>query len=364
MLDSAVSSLLGRIYATGADPDALGHVLDDVLHRTGSRRAFLATADPRNGTMLRMHWHGDLGGATLDGIAEYEAGAAPHDPTMPYLATHPGERFFDTGMMMTEADHAACPHMGWHRHHMTSRHWMVGHSPGADGMGFGISLHARDPQAPHDDRARRLFQLVFEHFDRATRLSANIQIAEDPGRAIVLIDAAARIARISPAAEAILMRSDGLAVRDHRLMAANRNTQRLLDRLIASAITAIEQGGWGGALRIERPSGARGLAVTIDPLPAQTGLARFVGGAVVHIVDPDAGAPVGGAARWRAIWGLTAAEAQLLLTMSGNGCDLRDAADRQGIAYSTVRTQLASIFAKTGTNGQPDLMRLLARLSG
>jgi DNA-binding CsgD family transcriptional regulator len=60
-------------------------------------------------------------------------------------------------------------------------------------------------------------------------------------------------------------------------------------------------------------------------------------------------------------FGLTAAESQLALALL-RGETVAEFATRQGIAVPTVRTQLASIFAKTGTNRQAALVRLLASL--
>ena len=46
-----------------------------------------------------------------------------------------------------------------------------------------------------------------------------------------------------------------------------------------------------------------------------------------------------------------------------HGETLRDFAEARGRSFNTVRNQLKSVFAKTGTNRQSDLVALIARLA-
>ena len=62
------------------------------------------------------------------------------------------------------------------------------------------------------------------------------------------------------------------------------------------------------------------------------------------------------------IYGLTPAEARLAVRL-GSGATLSEAAEALGISIATVRTQLRSIFDKTHTHRQAELVILIARLS-
>lgn len=64
----------------------------------------------------------------------------------------------------------------------------------------------------------------------------------------------------------------------------------------------------------------------------------------------------------RRIFGLTAAEAKLAVQI-GRGDTLADIAREHGVCVATVRSQLASIFAKTQTRRQAELAMLLARIA-
>ncbi len=64
----------------------------------------------------------------------------------------------------------------------------------------------------------------------------------------------------------------------------------------------------------------------------------------------------------RQLLGLTAAEAAIA-TLISQGIPLREIAERKGIAYETVRAHLRSIFGKTGTKRQAELVTLLNHLN-
>ena len=61
-------------------------------------------------------------------------------------------------------------------------------------------------------------------------------------------------------------------------------------------------------------------------------------------------------------WGFTSAEAQLAQWLM-QGMSLSQAAEQGGVTINTVRTQLRSLFNKTQTRRQAELMRVLLRLS-
>jgi DNA-binding CsgD family transcriptional regulator len=64
----------------------------------------------------------------------------------------------------------------------------------------------------------------------------------------------------------------------------------------------------------------------------------------------------------RRIFGLTPAESKVVYGLA-SGFSPNDVANNHGVRKTTVRTQLASVFAKTHTTSQTDLIGLLARLA-
>ena len=62
------------------------------------------------------------------------------------------------------------------------------------------------------------------------------------------------------------------------------------------------------------------------------------------------------------MFGLTEAEAKLAIQIAGGGSP-GDIAAQKKVGLATIRSQLSSVFAKTQTRGQPELIALLARVS-
>lgn len=88
----------------------------------------------------------------------------------------------------------------------------------------------------------------------------------------------------------------------------------------------------------------------------------FSNGTTLLIANPVDVSPLPIGSSLLAVYKLTKAEARLALALS-EGESVSDAAQRFGVSYSTARTQLRTIFAKTGVTRQVDLVRLVLGLS-
>jgi DNA-binding CsgD family transcriptional regulator len=114
----------------------------------------------------------------------------------------------------------------------------------------------------------------------------------------------------------------------------------------------------GGTMNLSRGDSQRPLQVLVSPLRSEAvflGKARPV--AIIFITDPDRKSSTSPEALQQ-LYRLTPAESRLAqLLASGN--TLKEASEQLGVAMSTVRSQLKSLFAKTNTNRQSELMRLL-----
>jgi DNA-binding CsgD family transcriptional regulator len=115
----------------------------------------------------------------------------------------------------------------------------------------------------------------------------------------------------------------------------------------------------GGSFTVARP-GASSLVVTVMPYRREEGLKTFraeTSRAVVTFFDPDA-PRLDSRRQLRDMYGLSAAEADVCWRIA-NGETPADIAANMGSTRETVRSQIKRIFAKTGTNRQPDLVRLV-----
>jgi len=133
-------------------------------------------------------------------------------------------------------------------------------------------------------------------------------------------------------------------------------------RALLAEVTATSRGqgtGAGGALAFGRPSGRRPLMAFVAPLTRR--LDFFSNSqppvAMVIVSDPER-VPVPDAEALRGLFGLTSGEAALTRLVA-QGVTLEDAAVRLGLRVETVRTLLKTIFEKTDTHRQADLVRLV-----
>lgn len=185
---------------------------------------------------------------------------------------------------------------------------------------------------------------------------------------LVLLSPQGRVLHVNPAAEAIVRRADGLSIVQGRLGAPDRAQAQALARLVGRAC-----GRSGppecGALQLVRPSGKRPLQLVAVPLrvrererpamadapSAAVSALCFISGHEHQTQDAYTVLPQ--------IFGLTPAETRLAVNLLDGG-SLREFAERQAISVNTARTQLTSLFAKTGTHRQGELVTVLRAACG
>jgi DNA-binding CsgD family transcriptional regulator/PAS domain-containing protein len=220
-----------------------------------------------------------------------------------------------------------------------------------------------------------LLRILLPHLQRAFQLHNRIQGLERNGAAaadaldlleqgVVLLDAKGCVLLVNRAADAILAAKKALRLTPHGLVAAVASENRQLSRLIQGAIATGKRVGLdaGGAMVVSRDGQRAPLHVLIAPLGTKTiHLGGDVPVAAIFISDPEH-KPASNGALLVQLFGLTRAEARLAEILAA-GESLLDAAQKLGVAQSTVRSQLKSIFGKTNTNRQSQLVSVLAHVN-
>lgn len=237
-----------------------------------------------------------------------------------------------------------------------------------DGL-WAVHRPEREPAFTAKDLRRA--EILARHIGRARRLQVDLDLAE--GRAalgaalldrlpvgLVFLTRERRVLEVNLAARAMAAHGDGLALRRDALVIGDDTTHRALQRMIDAAARG-ELDGVGGVLGVPRPSGKPDYAVSVVRCFADLG--RIVGpraAVLVAIADPARETSVSADAL-RALWQLTATEAQVALSLAA-GRNLNEVAQQQGIARETARVHLKRILAKSGAHRQSELVRLI--LSG
>lgn len=228
----------------------------------------------------------------------------------------------------------------------------------------------RVPAAEPFGRAEmRLLRAVTPHLRRACRL--RLRIGDRSGHPIwteavlnglswgvVLLDEAGRIVMENREASRILQLGDGLCRQSGHLHASGPEEAHRLNAAIGDPR---RQHVRGGDLRVARTSGSPPFLVTVIPIPRRdvstAGAPRVR--TAVHLLDPLA-RPQHDRGRLAAMFGMSGAESAVALELT-RGLSLAQIADQQGVAISTIRSQLLALFAKTGTNRQSHLVALVSR---
>lgn len=361
-LDEKISGLIGRIYESVGDPASWEEVLHEVRSLLGARCLMQSLADLGQHDMVRSTVIGEP--RRPEGVEEYEARAYEIDPTFRWAIAHPLAGFCDTDEIVPKEGYLENDFIQWNLSEwIGSTHWIVGYTPPGERLTFGLSAHpwAQDGPLPQDKK--RLFKMLFEHMERAIRLSSRPPLFASESDAVVLLDRLGRVRAISPAAQELLECDDGLSVWDERLHAGWSPASARLNEAILSALTAQETGGFGGAVSIPRRSGKRDLLVTIVPLSnPPSPFQAYRPAALVRIVDPELGVSPSASERWAALFGLTPAEARLAESLINHEQNVRNAADALGVSYATARVHLKHLLEKTNTHSQSQLSRLLSRV--
>jgi DNA-binding CsgD family transcriptional regulator len=246
---------------------------------------------------------------------------------------------------------------------------VVLHEPGSYWISVGLLGHING--ARFDDHHLTDLRNLMPHLRRALEISRRvlelqheITIAGDAldqlSFGVIAVDEAGRVVRANRAAERILSRKDGLSVDARGLVALELRARAELRAALEQAI----KGGLGDAakpnfVRVPRAPRAQPLALVLAPVNAGAWtLGERRARCVVYVIDPESTvAPPEDVLR--RVFKLTPAEARLALLV-GQGKVPKEAASELSISWNTARFQLRQVFAKTGTDRQAALVRLLS----
>jgi DNA-binding CsgD family transcriptional regulator/PAS domain-containing protein len=232
------------------------------------------------------------------------------------------------------------------------------------GMISAVGVHRHVTASPFADHHKRGLQGLIGHLEQMLvlrrRLGSQRRASEMTSAAlhslssgIVICDEHARILFANAAAESVAASHGALSLNSagHTIAADQPEHSVQLRRLIADAAMCKP----GGALCLANEMGDR-LLILVSPLPSLVDEAP--GRALVTLCSETAMlGPV--ADMLIALFGLTPAEADLASGLMRNQ-PLGAIQARRGVSENTIRTQLAHVFAKTRTNNQRELVRLLS----
>ncbi len=195
----------------------------------------------------------------------------------------------------------------------------------------------------------------FSDIPDAGAASGQGSVVSSAGRALCLLGAAGELLAATPEFEALF--NNTIFVFNGRMRAARPEENAALQALISSLLApSAQQSSRNKVVRLTRPDdtvvSAHGICVSGGLLPE---------GAPVAILMVDMPSPAAATETLLCeAYGLTVAEARLASRLAV-GAPLKEAAAAENITYETARSRLKTIFRKTDTRRQAELVLLLSR---
>ena len=175
---------------------------------------------------------------------------------------------------------------------------------------------------------------------------------------MILLDLRGKVVHISDEAAAYLSDQSPLGMRDQRLQLYQAGAQQQLQQVIADALAG-HLGNAGGVVNIARAGRAdlRLLVMPVHPDTTDSVLFPARAHAAVFVVDVEATLDIDEPLLARLL-DLTAAEARVAAA-TARGMSPAEQARLFKVSVHTARSQLKSVFRKTGTGSQSQLGNLV-----
>lgn len=368
MISESLSDLIGAIYDTVLDKANWPDVLERSAAYVGGSAASIFSKSP----------------AAEGGMLYCGVGIAPHFEQLyfeRYVRLDPattGQYFADIGRPIATADFIPYPEFletRFYKEWAQPQGWVDFVSAVLDRSStgaamYGVFRHERDGVV--DDETRQRMSLIIPHVRRAVLIGNVLGLKTDEAAAFAdtlhglaagafLVEENARIAFANAAGQAMLESRTAVRQEGGALVAVDSRAAVALREAIDLARLGDAQIGTRGiAIPLSYPPHEVWLA---HVLPLTSGARRGTGreslaSAAVFVHQASLAVP-SGIQSVSKLYRLTKAELRVLAAIC-EVSSVSEAAEVVGASEATVKTHLQRLFAKTGTNRQADLVKLVA----
>lgn len=370
----ALSELLGLLYEGLALPERWPDFLSEVARRLRCEKSAIVFHDWRKQRTIMDF----CVGLPEDATREYNAYYGMKDPISATLLKAAQRNGLWHGLaraVVSEAEYRKSEfYQGWGLKHGVF-HAVVGFASYDGGSGASLTVCRPERAGPLRQDAIDVIGLLVPHLRRVFQVHARLNVLrssaegahatlEKFGTAVIAIAGDGSVVSMNRRAQGLLSRDDGLALRRGRLVTTELSQSAEWEQLVSSAaLTGAGLGAsLGGSMLVQRRRTSQPLPVMVMPFHSSHLLMQDHPCALVFINDP-AERPASRASLLLALYRLTPSECRLA-DLILQGADLRKVAVRLRLTIHTARFMLKSIFRKTGTHRQSELMRLLMSLPG
>ena len=352
--------LIDRIYEAAVLPDHWPVVLDLLAQRFGTRGGLLFT-NSAEGTK----WLGG-GPVVVQVMQEFlEAGWMPHNdrPARIISRAHPG--FLTDLDLSTESEIANSP---MYQQFLIPRGFAWGAGTFVPGLGEDLLILSVEGFATHEQSRSAVGDLdrLRPHLARAAQLASQFRL-ERVNAYVAALDAIGAAAGVLSSIGTLLAANSrfqselGQTVLD--LRSRLHLSDARADGLLADALDRIRAGEPHGR-SIALKTAAQGPRVLhILPIRREAN-DLFVNSTALAILTNPLRNPSINVALLQSLFDLTPAEAKLASSLVAGDRTLKQVANQLNVSPNTLKSQLQSIFDKTGTARQAELVRLLSSVDG
>tara|TARA_R110000823_G_scaffold91174_9_gene201190 strand:- start:6937 stop:8115 length:1179 start_codon:yes stop_codon:yes gene_type:complete len=245
-----------------------------------------------------------------------------------------------------------------------------------DRRALTVSFALSEDSSPITEDLKAVLQILAGHLPRAHKLrqtlenrrlmrDAALQSLDSLTFGMIIIDETSKVVFCNQAAHSALENSSALSLRNAEMHCGLARSQKLLQQHIAMAIDSAQHGldvHWT-PVELDLPgNGGRSTIICAYPLRlTRSADAQPQPACVLYLREPESEIS-DSLDNLIALFKLTPAEASVALAIS-RGESLEQIAATMAHSVATSRTLLKRVYAKTGTNRQNELARLLLSLT-
>lgn len=382
MADDRLASLIGDIYALAVAPAAergWSGILGSVAQLVGAQSASLHlsdTAQQRTALLATLNVPDDV-------AADYEAHFYKRDLFLHRQEAAQLGQTFMTQDFLSEGEVASSEfYNDLLRQRLGNAFYGAGGRAALDDKMLVLGLARPRERGPFTPVEACLLQQLWPHLLRAIRVEERLRASQEVAgigfaavdemaTGLVILKPDRRVMFINRAARRMLLQRGGpmLQSAEGRLRLLQPGADAMFATLLAQATTSGSQ-RTGGSMRCGSTDGGMALALMTVPFRPDLGAGMGLGSAdlprlsgpmaMLLVTDPNA-RPNQLAEQVIAMFGVTRAEAEVAASLA-TGLSVEEVATQRGVRLTTLRSQVQSLLAKTGTNRQGELLRLLLSL--
>jgi len=362
------SATIEMIYAAAVDPTLWQAALRAIEDYTGSTGAVLNLV-PKSAAALPVCLAGSF---SDDDCAEYAANYMWRCPRIAFAQMHPDVPVHWDHLILTEYEMDRDATYEWYGSHGL-RYYVAGWIGGTETHHAYMSLQRSRRQGHVEPENVEQFKLVLKHMAQALALAVRLGTLDQQCRfdlalidampqAVFALDRAGKVVMTNAKADRLLSEGDALVAFNGKLQCRIGSNHARFDSAVAAALDADTSESKGGWVRIERSSSRRALMALVAPLISSESPFGAIEPKALVIIGDAADALAVDEQALHDLFSLTQAEARLACALSA-GHSIESAAALFEVQSATMRSELKSVFRKTGVNRQQDLVRLITSLS-